>query len=233
MRKIYVVRLTVFAVVAFSAFSAFSAIVVASASALESGWLVGNATTGVGALTAQLVDTGEELTLDLLIGGILVIALKCSGLFDGTVGGEDEGVASIKWDLVTEVLNLSEKPVNAGNPLSCEVVTSAIEACGKVGELAAITPLNLPWLTEIILNGATFLDDFPATSGYHVTCPNGKGNECKGLLEAELTNGVTDVIGKLTEGNNEEACTEGVGHFIGEGLTLLISGETLSVSEGE
>jgi hypothetical protein len=221
------VGLAVFAVVA------FSAIVVASASALESGWLVGNATTGVGALTAQLVDTGEELTLDLLIGGILVIALKCSGLFDGTVGGEDEGVASIKWDLVTEVLNLSEKPVNAANPLLCEVVTSALEACGKVGESASVVPLNLPWLTEIILNGATFLDDFPATSGYHVTCPNGKVNECLGLAEAELTNAMTDVIGLFTEANNEEKCTEGVGHLIGEGLTLLISGETLSVSEGE
>jgi hypothetical protein len=219
------VGLAVFAVVA------FSAIIVASASALESGWLVN----GVGALTAALVETGEEITLDLLLGGILVISLDCSGTFDGTVGGEDEGVASTKWDLITEVLNLSKELVNAAKPLSCEVLTSVASACGAVGELAMVVPVNLPWLTEIILSGSIFLDNFPTNSGYHVVCPGSakRENECKGLTEAELINNTTDVIGKYTEATNEEACTEGVGHLVAEGLTFAVSGEPVEVSEGE
>lgn len=216
MKKIHIVGLALAAVFVFSAFS------VASAFALESGWLVN----GAGALSEVLVKTIGLLFLDVLVAGILAVQLDCEGILDGTVGS----ATSIAADLITEILTSTGGPA----PLSCKVESSLLKACGSVGELASVTAVGLPWVTKIVLSGGAYLVEFPPNSGYKAVCPGGKENTCSGkAVFATLSNGTNDVNGVFTEAENEAPCTEGVGHIGGEGLTETISGESLAVSEGE
>jgi hypothetical protein len=205
---------------------AFSAIVVASASAASPEWLLNGAAIG----TAIPVETTGELTLDVLLLGVLAVAVDCSGIFVGTVG---PGAA----DLVTAILSLTKVEIGkelVGTGLSCEVLTSSFSECGAVGGLAEVWPDNLPWVTTLELVGTTeILDDFPTTSGYHVLCPGGKTNLCVGLAQAVMTNEPGGgVFGEFTESTNEESCTLGTGHVgsIGQGLTAPTEGGTLTVS---
>jgi len=208
---------------ALCAVCAFSMAAVATASANE--WLLNGA-----AITAKTaVETTGELTLDVLVLGVLAVAIDCNGAFDGTVG---PGAA----DEITAVLNLEKVEVGkelVGTALSCEVLTSAFEECGKVGELASVWVDGLPWKTELLLNGSVIEDDITsATAGYHVVCPGSakKENLCNGVLSAVVTNETTDVLGTFSEATNEETCTTGTGHVSGSGLTVDLAGGTLAAS---
>ena len=215
MRKIQILALL-------CAVCTFSMVTVASSSAAE--WLLN----GAAITTPDQVETTGELNMDILVLGVLAVALKCSGIFDGTVGPGATG-------LVEKVLNLTKEEIGkelVGLALSCEVVTSAFEECGKVGGLAEFWTDNLPWTTRLELEVTTVLDDFPSTSGYHVLCSNGKENLCTGLEQALLTNETGGVGGSFEEASNEETCTTGTGH-VGSpepGLTVPTEGGTLTVS---
>ena len=215
MRKIQIMGLL-------CAVCAFSMVAVASSSAAE--WLLN----GGAIATPDPVETSGELNLDVLVLGVLAVSLKCSGIFDGTVG---PGAA----DLVEKLLNLAKEEIGkelVGLSLSCAVVTSAFEECGPVGGLAEVWTDNLPWATTLELEGTTVLDDFPTNSGYHVLCSTGKENLCTGLARALLTNETGGVGGSFEEANNEETCTIGTGH-VGStepGLTVPTEGGALTVS---
>jgi len=221
MSKIRTIGVAVVAVLALSVFasSAFAA--------NESGWLV----SAVGALAENSVQTTGLLALSVLVLGIKAVQVDCSGTLDGTVGSTE----GTRFDLVNELLNTSGEPVTGTKPLSCTVETSLAKECGEVGELATAYAVNLPWLTEIVLNGAVYEDNFPTTFGYHVTCPGGEAKEflCEGLALAVLTDEATDVMGTFAATTNEQKCTTGTGHMEGSWLIALVSGATLAVSEGE
>ena len=219
MSKIRTIGIAVVAVLALGVFasSAFAA--------NESGWLV----SGAGALAENPVQTTGLLFLSVLVLGLKALQLNCEGTFDGTVGSTE----GTRFDLINELLNSSKVAVTSTNPLSCTVETSLAKECGTVGELAEIYAVNLPWLTEVVLNGTVYEDNFPVTSGYHAKCPGGKEDLCEGLMLAMLTNEATDVLGSVTATTNEVKCTTGTGHIEGSGLTALVSKGPLAVSEGE
>ena len=219
MSKIRTVGVAVVAVLALGVFasSAFAA--------NESGWLV----KALGALTENAAVTTGLLLLSVLVLGLKAVQLNCSGTFDGTVGSTE----GTRFDLINELLNSSKVAVTSTNPLSCTVETSLAKECGTVGESAEVYAVNLPWLTEVVLNGAVYEDNFPVTSGYHAKCPGGKENLCEGLALAVLTNEANDVLGTFTATTNEQKCMTGTGHVEGSGLTELVSKEPLAVSEGE
>ena len=201
---------------------AFSMVCVASASAAE--WLLN----GAAIATSDPVETVGEINFDVLVLGVLAVSLKCSHVVDGTVGPGSVG-------LVEKLLNLTKEEIGkelVGLALSCEVMTSAFEECGKAGSLAEVWRDNLPWETKLELEGETVLEDFPVTSGYHVLCANGKQNLCTGLEQERLTNESGGVVGVFEEASNEETCTTGVGHFgnTEAELTSPTEGGTLSVS---
>jgi hypothetical protein len=214
MKKIYVVGLALFAVLAFGALSASSAFA-------ETEWLLNGAP-----ITGEdSVLTIGNLILDVLVGGLLVVAIECSGDFDGTVGPGAQ-------DLILKVFSLAGvevgAPLTTGTGLSCEVLTSTFNECGAVGSLAEVWPINLPWTTTLELVGGVLLDDFPPTSGYEVLCSGGKENKCEGLAQALVSNETGGVLGEFTEATNEATCTVGVGHVGSSvvGLTELLTGDT-------
>jgi hypothetical protein len=217
-RKIQILGLALCAVFA------FGAVVAASAFAASPEWLL----EGKPIVTADLVETTGALTLDVLVVGILAVALDCSGIFVGTVG---PGAA----DLITEVLNSAKEPTSStpltGLALSCEVLTSALKECGNVGELAEVWLVKLPWVTELLLNGTTITDMSPAAAGYDVLCPGGKENLCEGtVVNSTLTNEASgDVLGVFSEAE-EQHCVIGGAHISGNGLTVAVEGGTLTVS---
>jgi hypothetical protein len=223
MKKLYIVFLALFAVLAFSAVAAGSA---SAEVTLLAEWLFNGA-----AITALLpVETTGELLLAILVLNLEVVAILCSGIFDGSVGpnGEDE---------VTKVLNLTKEEIGSnlvGLSLLCKVEVSFNKECGTVGETAELWVDNLPWHSNLFLmENELILDAFLGTSttgpGYHVLCPNLKENLCVGPTSTTMTNLATDVEGAFDATSEKVPCTTGEGVNTGTGLTFEEPG-TLQVS---
>jgi hypothetical protein len=212
-----------FAMLAFGAFS------VSSAFALESVWLEGAAKP----TEALLVESEGELLLE---DQKEKTALLCSGLNEGFIGGDKSG-ANPKWDEVTRILNLE---------LTSTTILCTFEADGSCE--ASSSPdaiaVGLPWLTELVLVGSTFLDLITSASGkvgYDSTCLV-LGitilDECTlSTGEAEVTNGTEGnalvTFSSTTQSDGE--CTlpkEKVGVVEGTIILKAASGEALAVSEG-
>jgi hypothetical protein len=235
MRKTYLFGLALVAMLV------FSSLVASTASALSQ-WLANNNTIA----TALEAETKGLLLLDTLEAGFLVVAIDCNGTLDGTVG---PGIQ----DSVTDVLNaagevITELGAAPELALECKVETSVLNGCGAVGSTAKVWVDNLSlttvpvkvWKSEILLEGTTFLDDFTGGGagkepGYEVECSNGATDLCEGPVSAILTNDPLPeggVLGTFTEATNESPCVSGrISHLIGEGLTLLLNGEALQVSD--
>jgi hypothetical protein len=210
--KIILIPVAVFALGAMTAPSAFA----------EGEWLANGKM-----IAAELpVEITGLMFKDILVLGLLIINLHCEFVLNGAVGPGAAG-------LIEKVLNTSLEEIGApliGLALLCEVVTSATEACGKVGELAEVWLENLPWATKIELSGTEFLDAFPTTAAYEALCPNAEDYLCEGLFAAVLTNVANGVLAVFKENEYEFPCTTGTGHIGGEAVITLTNGEILSVS---
>jgi hypothetical protein len=249
MRKIHIVGVSLVAMFAFLA--------VGAASALAAGeWLADGKTIA----TPLASETSGELNLINLksAGGAVLVEVKCSGIFEGTVGGGGN-------DSVTALIGLAGEKIGGlgdtnATTLNCTVTATAKELgdCVATGELAEVLPTNLSkelstsWSTliELMELGGVhyYLDKFPSTSGYEVKCKTSLGeleNKCEGATSAFLTNSEPEgsVIGKFgkvlitaTEEEESEATNcnltgTGTGTLSGEGLTVLVNKEDLSVSQ--
>ena len=246
MRKIHILGLTLFAVLAFGA-------TVASSAFAEPGeWLFNGAT-----FNATLnVETTGLLTLVRLVSetnSAILTEIDCEAIIDGTITQLGAGVKGT--DTVTAILNILKELVNELGEapeleLNCTVTfdSGALTDC-KAGTLAQLWPDNLynangPWLTELLelqANGLVPDDLFGLGTlgtepGYEVRCEsllNVFGEElCEGPTTFDLTNGVetVNVIANLTEspevhclfaGTNEEKI---VG-LIGEALQCVTSAD--------
>jgi hypothetical protein len=148
MRKIHALGLALFAVFA------FSVVAVSSASALESVWLINGHT----ALTLELVlSEGELLLADLNVPFIGEAMVLCSGLNEGFVGGDASG-DNPKWDEVTKITGLN--PVTEPLWIVCTRQTGC-----EAGTTPEAMPVNLPWLTELLLVEGKFLNDLFGAGG--------------------------------------------------------------------
>jgi len=141
MKKISLVGLALVAVCAFSALSAVSAFAVLTYDTAQ--WLVG----GVQPTAAVAADTLGELLFE---NTKLAANFLCSGLFEGTVGPAGLGTVTAVFDL-NGVLIEELDPSTATGGLSCVADTST---CGNGTE---IWPVNLPFLTVVVLDLETGL----------------------------------------------------------------------------
>ena len=199
-------------------------------------WLAGGKAVS-GELAAE---TSGELELSTLVLGIRGAAVLCSGILDGEIG-------PLNHNLVTKVLNLAGEETGVplvGLALSCSVTVSFNSACGAVGGLAEVWPVNLPWASELLLmtTAPEWLNDITqdgsGNPGWYVLCSNGKTNECTGSSSTSAENETGGVFGEFnTEGapiSSEKAkCTEGgegAGDIVGGGLTTLNNKEALTIS---
>lgn len=212
MKKIQILGAAFFAVLAFGAVSAVSA----SAHL----WLTLSGTD----ITSKTAVDGYSTDLTLittklpaLLGGGEVQVL-CDGASQGFVGpgAEDE----------TTLLEELAPGTKKDKEIDCTVKVSTNSLC-KTGELALMTPINLPWHTELVLTGTGLvLDDITAptggkTVGYTISC-KGLSNTCEVSLE------LIDLKGNTTEGADfefkkyEKATCKSGGEGFAEGLTLIL-----------
>lgn len=232
MRKIHVLGI---ALVVF-AFGAMTS----SAMALESVWLKNNELIAV----ATPANIDGELSINVEeepspgTFGKLLFSVTCSGSFIGTVGPD-------KADEITSVENLSGVKFGAlgGTGLNCTVGAGAeFLTCDNSEKLAELWPDNLPWKSELFLEGAIYKDHIfgggvGKEPGFDFTCKNSIGGTteglCEGLLIAtNLTNVAEGAEGVFTEAENiSEKCTEAFSLK----LAALISGKgiVLGVSVSE
>jgi hypothetical protein len=212
MRKISIVGLSLFAVLAFSAVAAASAFA-------ESEWLIDGA---VVTAATQSLSEGELLLCDDK-GGLSgqKVCVHCSGLDVGTVGPG-------KADKVTEITNLAGTSKDITDCTNDENCPAPI----------LVEAVHLPWTTEVILSGTTFRDLIgPGTGGepgYTVSC-FGVSDTCTGHTSTLLENKVAenDVLalfepavepGTCTRGGAGQGLVEGdILLFLEEGLTLAVS----------
>jgi hypothetical protein len=224
-------------VAAFSTTAALAALVCPSgAAALESVWLVN------GAKPAAEVETESsgKLVFEMaeFMGLKTKVTIVCTVHERGVVGGA-KSVANPKWDETSKVTNEL-----AGLPIICSFVHEEMGPC-EAGFAPELEPLHVPWLTEMALSGAQYLD---------LIVGGGSGNPgwimvCKvlGMLvketctttksEAELVNGVEGTVRVLysktlqpnLECTGSKAATESVA---GEIEAHLGRAGTLAVSEG-
>jgi hypothetical protein len=235
MRKIHLVGLALFAVLAYGAFAVTSAFADETARFLNNGNQIGAA--------EEIAVKGEgELTLTTLVANSPAVVVDCSGILHGVLlaGG---------LDLITELLdleNLRGIPLTAltGEGLNCTVLTSLLNACGAVGSLAELWAVNLPWLTVALLMTAApeFLVDIVSSGagapGYYVLCINGKTNQCTGKTSFAAENEAGGIFNEFSEAapisSEKGTCTEGgngAGDIAGSGLTVSNLGSTITVSE--
>lgn len=230
MKKIHVIGLLL-------ALFAISLTAVASASALEALWLKN----GESIATAQAVETEGELELGNSKSVVGEVAVLCSGAFAGTAGPNAA-------DEITAVLNLAKEEIVLGGK---ELVCTNVKNCPS----PLVWPEHLPWLTVLELMGTEtsplFLDLFFAgpngLPGWTVDCSEpliGLVEEtCEGETSADLENDVAenDVLGSFNRAELEAeglqaTCKGEKTGFIdstndGPGLTFLVGGGTLAVSE--
>jgi hypothetical protein len=206
MKKFQILGLALVAVFAFSAIAAASAFA-------ESEWLVGGAPIAAGK-TVKVLSEGELKLCDHKGGLFLEEAcVKCSGLNQGIVGPN-------KTDEVQEVTNL------AGTSKDITDCTNALNCPTPI----LVEADNLPWPTEVYLNGTEFRDLVGAAGvgkqpGYLVKC-FGIEDLCEGHTSVRLENsGANDVLSTfeapLTENSN---CTRGGnGEGLATGTNLLFT----------
>lgn len=205
---------------------ALSAVVSATASATQ--WLI----TGTSLSGTLSVTIGETLLLEDM-GATPKLDVLCSGFFDGSITAPN-------LDEITKVLNLAKAEEI---PLDC-TVDSPTGACEE--NLATVTPIHLPWLTELLLVSGTttlWLDDLTGTGGepgYEVLCQSSLLGDVKDTCSANTSANVENTAsGLLVEFSEEEAvtppgnCTLGgskEGLVVGNGFMTPDEG-TLTVSE--
>ena len=235
MKKIQIVWLALFAAFA------FSAVAVSSANAEDTQWLWEGSK-----ITSELaVDTAFELLFEDM-GASVKIDILCNGLFGGVVGGV-LGTADPLLGEINDVEDLVGHLTSATQtePLDCEAETTCAE------KLELVTPINLPWKTELLLEThggvSEFIDDITSDSGvsgarpgYAVDCivlgtliEDTCTNELKPLLENE-TGGVLGAFDESEEINPPGSCSLGGASaflIVGSSLTVHTGGGTLSVSE--
>jgi hypothetical protein len=202
---------------------AFSAVAAASAFA-EGKWLLNGA--------AAPANTPVDSTGTLLLEDMTFKTdVTCSGLFGGTVA--TGGVAQA--DEITTVVDLEGK-----TPLSCTLTEKG--ACTEAnGSLILVTPVNLPWKTELLLNEEKpFLDDILGSPGYLIECTTILGkidDTCTGATSTEEKNvagGVEGIFSETETITPPGNCTQGgtaAGLVVGKGVTTPTGGGTLTVSE--
>jgi hypothetical protein len=215
MKRIQIIGLTLFALFAFGA---------TASSALATEWLVEK----LGFAGSLAVETEGELELIKLVSSTnsaVLVALLCSGIFDGFIineGGE-------ALDEIVDLLNLLQETIGelgmAGEELalSCTVTQSASGSLDCVnGSLAELWPDNLNlvlghvWLTAIelmepspgviLLLDKLFGEGAGLEPGYDIDCLDAftiLGEElCEGPSSADVTNDLTSmppgVLGKFS-----------------------------------
>jgi hypothetical protein len=204
MRKIQIVGLAIFAVLALGAMTA------ASAFGADEFLAGGNAIT----VFPLATDSTGELLLEDMEASIKVDVL-CSGLFAGEI--ESKTLA-----LILEVVSLT-----GTTTIDCEDMTGVCE--GKLAELVAE---NLPWDVnlELMTNGQ-FLLDFPTTAAYKVVCKTILGtfeDLCEGLTSALQTNVATGVESTFNEESEPGECTGSPGKKAG-----LVEGSGITTDTGD
>jgi hypothetical protein len=216
MRKIRILGVAFFAVLAFGAIAA------TNASAAQ--WLIN----GAAITTAQHVTTeGTWLLRGLGFFGS-EIHVVCNGILLGTVGPGDK-------DLVSAVTDL-EGHAN----LHCEVLSTLCE-----GKLALVLAENLPWETLLLEPKANeFIDHFKedlsepkGKPAFLLECTLPLGVKSKELCESTeiLTHALQNVTGGVLGEILEELstkCTNAntVSHISGHGIVKALTG-TLTVSK--
>ncbi len=207
------VRIGCFALLAVVAFSAFGA----SSAMAETRWLV-EGKTFTGTLSAE---TEGELTMINFASATsseVLIAIKCSWILDGTITNPN-------LDVIEDLLNL--EMVQIGENLEGEFLNCTITHDGggildcKENTLALVWVDNLnlstgdTWLTELLLEGTMFWDDFSSNlaerfQGYDIECETLSGatlaNLCEGNSRALLENATgTSPVSVAVTFNNEAA----------------------------
>ena len=164
-KKIQVVMLALAAMFVFSAFIAQAA---SAEETLLAEWLVGGNPIVAPAEEVSLTEGSLKLEDTKTIAGSS--AVKCTAILDGVVkaNGLDE---------VKEILTLGGAAISAARPLlgtgaGSECVTVAGCAEGSTTSPIEVTPLGLPWQTELLLmENGQFLDIITATTiGYSILC---------------------------------------------------------------
>lgn len=178
MKKFYAIGLALLSALAFSAFAT------ASAFAEEPVWLV----KGVAVTSSVETESSGELTLIHLAGGFLEpeAVIKCSGVFDGTVGSKGA-------DTVTKLLTLG----------GAEVTLSSLLECTNVKNCASplVAAEHLPWTTQLsLMTNGKILDKFTAGTGglpaYFIECMSIKiTTECEGTTSSTVA-----LVGSSLEG---------------------------------
>jgi hypothetical protein len=185
------------------------AVAVPGASAHE--WLTlagAKVTSGTGATTVGTLELKNTKIPALEGGG--EIDLLCMGQLLITVG---PGAGDVT--ILIEDLSAAEQ-----DKLKCETSKSTNGTC-KAGTLVIVTPLGLPWSTELVLEGTTILDKTTATTvGYEVNC-NGIANKCTSTEELSRLKGNAAAGAEFEFFSAKKAtCTFGEGFVNGSGTTL-------------
>ncbi len=244
MRKIHILGLALFAVLAFGA-------VVASSAFAEPGEWLFNGATFSGTLNVESVGLLTLVRLVSETNSAILTEIHCEGILDGTITQLGAGVKGT--DTITALLTPTMELVNELGEapeleLNCLVTfdSGALTDC-KAETLAQLWPDNLynangPWLTELLeleANGLVLdhlfgLGELGKEPGYEVRCESLIGvfgeELCEGPTSFDLTNGMetVNVIGLLEPevhclfaGTNEEK----VAGLLGEGLLCVTSAD--------
>jgi hypothetical protein len=226
MKKLQLVAFAVLAVAAFSAFMASSAFAVTQ-------WLEDGAVINAGEVLP--VDVAGNLTLTNTLFGIQT-PIDCSGLFEGTVESGGKDTITDALDLLGNIAGTLDAADTNKTPISCEVLGGGC----ATGSLANVWVVKLSlelvgaiWKTQLVLEGAEFVDELGTEAGYEVECSGSLGTittECTGAVtKAKVTSEPTGVLG-VQLGTEKIPCTVGEGKITGEGL-ITIAGKVLAVSD--
>jgi hypothetical protein len=219
MRKIHLLGLALVAVFAFGAMTAASAF-----AEVGMEWLLHEeAVTAETAVGAIMTEGLLELT-DLKVPIFGSATVDCEGLGEGTIGPNGK-------DLITSIVDKEGK-----NPLKC----TGVKTCEGATE---VVPLDLPWETQIILNGTEPRDELlqagKGEPGYEVVnCKTSLGtqkDDCSGPTSQKLENMPTesDVLSIFDANSAKGNCTiggTGAGDITGELLIFDVEGLLLEVS---
>jgi hypothetical protein len=229
MKKLQILVLALFAV---SAFTAAIASMASAAETLLALWLANGAEfTGNLAVNAE----GELLLEDEKVPLLGKVAIVCSGLFEGTVNGENgEGELIMLWSLGTSQVLVEPKLVGAGllctAQTGCETSTTDIE----------VWPTELPLLTLLFLEEPglflvlVFSGGAGQAVGYEMKClvlGAVAEEECKepnNDLEIEVLN-VTGGVETMEKGEPNQTCSEG---GAASGNIFAIAGNIANLTEG-
>ncbi|MGN6371829.1 MAG: hypothetical protein ACTHM1_02405 [Solirubrobacteraceae bacterium] len=203
---------------AFLTVLAFGAVSAVAANALQ--WLGNNAAINVSTGTT----TKGTWTLAMKsFGGFIETEINCTGtLLESVKLGGGKAI---------EIEDTKSHRGGNGTKLEC-TVGAKNGACNK-GEVAIVEPINLPWVSTLIMGGAMPTDSFTgeklgAEPGFTVSC-NGVKDTCEGKFRTdELVNEGAPKLGVSAKvlGSKSEKCTE-----LGSQLVLSSSVESVFTLE--